>query len=83
MKKHFVGGGMNRNEQSEWSLSRRSNRRARALKEINASGEHCISDVLFNVQKGHYEWLAAWKRKGWMTFLKTPVKNKDLWQGVG
>ncbi len=25
-------------------------------------------------------WLAGWKRKGWMTAAGTPVKNQDLWQ---
>lgn len=32
------------------------------------------------VQKGISEWLAGWKRKGWVTASKQPVKNKDLWQ---
>jgi len=32
------------------------------------------------VQKGITEWLAAWKRKGWKTAGKKPVKNADLWQ---
>ena len=25
-------------------------------------------------------WLAGWKRKGWITSTGTPVKNQDLWQ---
>lgn len=25
-------------------------------------------------------WLAGWKRKGWVTAAGTPVKNQDLWQ---
>ncbi len=32
------------------------------------------------VQKGISEWLANWKRKGWKTANKQPVKNIDLWQ---
>jgi ribonuclease HI len=32
------------------------------------------------VQKGISEWLAAWKRRGWRTADKQPVKNVDLWQ---
>lgn len=32
------------------------------------------------VQKGISEWLANWKRKGWKTANKKPVKNVDLWQ---
>ena len=32
------------------------------------------------VQKGISEWLANWKRRGWKTASKKPVKNVDLWQ---
>jgi len=31
------------------------------------------------VQKGIQEWLANWKRRGWKTSAKKPVKNQDLW----
>jgi len=32
------------------------------------------------VQKGISEWLPDWKRRGWRTADKKPVKNVDLWQ---
>jgi len=32
------------------------------------------------VQKGISTWIASWKRNGWQTSGKEPVKNKDLWQ---
>jgi ribonuclease HI len=32
------------------------------------------------VQKGMSEWLPEWKRRGWRTADKKPVKNIDLWQ---
>jgi len=32
------------------------------------------------VQKGVREWLADWKRRGWRTADKKPVKNAELWQ---
>jgi len=32
------------------------------------------------VKKGITEWLASWKRRGWKTAGKKPVKNQDLWQ---
>ncbi len=32
------------------------------------------------VQKGITEWIHGWKRKGWKTADKKPVKNADLWQ---
>ena len=32
------------------------------------------------VRQGITQWLADWKRRGWRTSRKTPVKNSDLWQ---
>ena len=32
------------------------------------------------VQKGISEWVHTWKRKGWKTADKKPVKNEDLWR---
>jgi ribonuclease HI len=32
------------------------------------------------VQKGIGEWIAGWKRRGWKTADKKPVKNEDLWR---
>ena len=32
------------------------------------------------VQQGISEWLPNWKKRGWKTADKKPVKNADLWQ---
>lgn len=32
------------------------------------------------VQKGISEWIEGWKRRGWKTASKAPVKNEDLWR---
>jgi ribonuclease HI len=32
------------------------------------------------VRNGITSWLASWKRNGWQTSGKQPVKNADLWQ---
>ena len=32
------------------------------------------------VQKGMTEWIESWKKRGWRTADKKPVKNDDLWQ---
>jgi ribonuclease HI len=32
------------------------------------------------VQKGIHEWIHGWKRRGWVTVDKKPVKNNDLWK---
>ncbi len=31
------------------------------------------------VQKGISQWIVSWKRNGWRTASKDPVKNRDLW----
>ena len=37
------------------------------------------TDSLY-VMKGITEWIGAWKRRGWLTADKKPVKNADLWR---
>ncbi|WP_190821737.1 ribonuclease HI [Saccharopolyspora pogona] len=32
------------------------------------------------VLKGITQWMHGWKRNGWLTSAKQPVKNADLWQ---
>ena len=32
------------------------------------------------VRNGITQWLAEWKKRGWKTAAKKPVKNIDLWQ---
>ena len=32
------------------------------------------------VRKGITEWMEGWKKRGWKTSAKKPVKNVDLWQ---
>ena len=32
------------------------------------------------VQKGISEWIHNWKRRGWRTAGRKPVKNEDLWR---
>ncbi|MGE4063305.1 MAG: ribonuclease HI [Rhodospirillaceae bacterium] len=34
------------------------------------------------VQKGITAWIHGWKKKGWKTADKKPVKNADLWQAL-
>ena len=34
------------------------------------------------VQKGITQWIHDWKRRGWRTADKKPVKNIDLWQAL-
>ncbi|EGF33943.1 Ribonuclease HI [Oxalobacteraceae bacterium IMCC9480] len=34
------------------------------------------------VQKGISEWINGWKKRGWKTAAREPVKNVDLWQAL-
>ncbi|ROO29241.1 RNaseH ribonuclease [Salinisphaera orenii MK-B5] len=34
------------------------------------------------VRQGIMSWLANWKRNGWKTAAKKPVKNADLWRAL-
>jgi ribonuclease HI len=34
------------------------------------------------VQKGISEWIHGWKKRGWKTADRQPVKNVDLWQAL-
>jgi ribonuclease HI len=49
----------------------------RALDEPSEVDLHTDSQY---VRTGMAEWLARWKRNGWRTADKKPVKNMDLWQ---
>jgi ribonuclease HI len=52
-------------------------RGAEALK--RASSVDIYTDSTY-VLKGMTEWLEGWKKRGWRTAAKKPVKNVDLWQ---
>lgn len=32
------------------------------------------------VMRGVEEWMAGWRRNGWRTSARKPVKNRDLWE---
>jgi ribonuclease HI len=48
-----------------------------ALKQPSRVDLHTDSEYL---QKGISTWIHGWKRNGWRTSLKAPVKNADLWR---
>ena len=50
---------------------------------LEALRRHCAVRVYTDsqyVQKGISVWIRDWKRRGWRTAAKQPVKNADLWQ---
>jgi ribonuclease HI len=53
------------------------------IRALEALKRHCSVKVYTDsqyVQKGISEWLPQWKRRGWRTADKKPVKNDDLWR---
>lgn len=56
-----------------------------AIEALNALKRPC--DVLLHtdskyVMDGIRSWLPNWKKRGWKTASKKPVKNQDLWQAL-
>ena len=56
-----------------------------AIEGLKALREPCVvaltTDSVY-VRSGITTWLANWKRKGWKTAGRQPVKNVDLWQAL-
>ena len=52
----------------------------KALQSLNRSCQISLTTDSQYVRKGILEWMADWKKRGWKTAAKKPVKNKDLWQ---
>ncbi len=53
------------------------------IRALQALTRRCSAAVYTDsqyVQKGISEWLPGWKRRGWKTADKKPVKNADLWR---
>lgn len=51
-----------------------------ALETLKRPCEITLSTDSEYVRQGITAWLAQWKRRGWKTADKKPVKNQDLWQ---
>jgi ribonuclease HI len=54
-----------------------------AIEGLRALREDCEIEVITDseyVKNGITQWIAGWKRKGWMTSQKKPVVNRDLWE---
>jgi len=51
----------------------------KALSLMSSENDVTIFTDSTYVQKGISEWVINWKRNGWKSSSKKPVKNKDLW----
>ena len=52
----------------------------KGLSALQRSCEVTVTSDSTYVLKGIQEWMPNWKKKGWKTASKKPVKNVDLWQ---
>lgn len=53
-----------------------------AIQALEALSRPCTVDLYTDsqyVRRGIMEWLDDWKRRGWKTASRQPVKNQDLW----
>jgi len=53
-----------------------------ALKLLNRPCEVRVTTDSEYVRRGVLEWMANWKKRGWKTAAKQPVKNQDLWMAL-
>lgn len=56
-----------------------------ATEALNALKEPCEVDLYTDsnyVRDGISGWIEGWKRNGWRTAAKQPVKNAELWQAL-
>jgi len=54
-----------------------------AIKGLEALKRRCNVTLTTDsqyVRQGITSWMEGWKKKGWKTASRQPVKNKDLWQ---
>ena len=56
-----------------------------AIEALKALGRPCTVELTTDsvyVKNGITTWLEGWKKKGWKTAARKPVKNVDLWQAL-
>ena len=54
-----------------------------AIQALEALRKPCLVELHTDstyVMKGISEWIHGWKKRGWKTADKKPVKNEDLWR---
>jgi len=56
-----------------------------AIEALTSLKEPCAVEFFTDsnyVRHGICKWIAGWKRNGWRTSAKKPVKNSDLWRAL-
>ena len=79
--------GEHEKELNGWSKDTTNNRMElmAAIEALNALKRPMIVSLTTDsvyVKDGITKWLEGWKKKGWKTAAKKPVKNKELWEAL-
>ena len=53
-----------------------------ALRALKEPCKVTVTTDSMYLKDGITQWIKNWKRNGWVTRDKTPVKNKDLWEAL-
>ena len=56
-----------------------------AIRALEALREPCSVDLYTDskyLRSGITEWLPNWRKRGWRTASRKPVKNQDLWEAL-
>jgi ribonuclease HI len=56
-----------------------------AVRGLSSLKEPCDVEITTDseyLKNGITQWIANWKRNGWRTAGKQPVKNRDLWEDL-
>ncbi len=74
-EKEFFGGEQNTtNNRMEMTAA------IKGLAQLSRSCEVILTTDSQYLRKGITEWIINWKKRGWKTASKKPVKNVDLWK---
>ncbi len=74
-EKEFFGGELNTtNNRMEMTAA------IKGLAQLSRSCEVILTTDSQYLRKGITEWIINWKKRGWKTASKKPVKNVDLWK---
>jgi ribonuclease HI len=69
----------------EWETTNNRMELRAAIEGLKALSRPCTVDLTTDssyVRNGITVWLDDWKRRGWKTAARKPVKNIDLWQAL-
>lgn len=71
-----LSGGMRQTTNNQMELTAAIS----ALEALKVPSEVTLYTDSEYLKKGISEWMKGWKRNGWMTADKKPVKNRELWE---